>query len=450
MADIASLPSLNKLINIQYPKGESVMSTFKPTTIIYCIILIISGSGNPQVVVDANGVQKREGLVYKIGQKKPYTGKVIEWSSNGWKWSEKNYKKGEEEGLQSMWYENGKIRSEESYRSGVKEGMSIDYYETGQKQVEGGYISGEKQGHWIWWHPNGLKKEEGNYYNDDPQGLWTAWYMNEQKSFQGNYKYGKRDGLCTWWFENGQKKIEGSFINGKGEGVWCWWHENGQKKVEGSFKKVQDQNVEIIQDRELRNLNRNLEDIQLFAQALQTVEGNKQSKAEDEEDWTGGIKEEFWTWWDENGQKKRVSYYVNGKQTYNKTNDFENTGKPKNESNVNKDEITIECDEVGHKMAEGNYSNGIREGLWKYYYVSGKIKAQGFWSHGRREGTWSSWYENGMMSAEGEYALDKKEGNWITWYESGMIWTEGNWRNDKKIGVWTEFDEKGQIFKLTY
>ncbi len=48
-------------------------------------------------------------------------------------------------------------------------------------------------------------------------------------------------------------------------------------------------------------------------------------------------------------------------------------------------------------IAEGNYINGVKDGLFKIYYLNGKIKESGFYKNGIRIGIWEYWYENGSI-----------------------------------------------------
>lgn len=46
-------------------------------------------------------------------------------------------------------------------------------------------------------------------------------------------------------------------------------------------------------------------------------------------------------------------------------------------------------------IAEGFYNNGIKEGLYKLFYLKGQLKESGLYKNGKRTGVWEYWYENG-------------------------------------------------------
>ena len=117
---------------------------------------------------------------------------------------------------------------------------------------------------------------------------------------------------------------------------------------------------------------------------------------------------------------------------------------------------------------EGKYVNGKKEGLWKFYYPSGKIKQEVTYKNNRPNGFVRIYYENGNVSEEGiwkgnkwvgkykyyhkngKLAYDwnynengKRDGVQKYYYENGNIMIEGNWKNGKENGVLREYDENG-------
>jgi len=67
--------------------------------------------------------------------------------------------------------------------------------------------------------------------------------------------------------------------------------------------------------------------------------------------------------------------------------------------------------ESGRPVLEGHVKNGLRDGLWIYYYPSGQKQAEGNYTDGLKEGTWSYWKENGEQDMTEVYKMGNKLGN---------------------------------------
>jgi len=82
-----------------------------------------------------------DGIMYILynGKKKfrkPYTGIITTYYSNGEKKSEYSYKEGKEDGLFIQWYENGNKKKEGISHHGEWNGTLISWWENGQKSSE--------------------------------------------------------------------------------------------------------------------------------------------------------------------------------------------------------------------------------------------------------------------------------------------------------------------------
>ena len=64
----------------------------------------------------------------------------------------------------------------------------------------------------------------------------------------------------------------------------------------------------------------------------------------------------------------------------------------------------------GKPEFEGQIENGLREGLWVYYYPSGQKKMEGSYKEGIKDGNWTTWLENGQQEKVEVY----KYGNLLT------------------------------------
>ena len=61
----------------------------------------------------------------------------------------------------------------------------------------------------------------------------------------------------------------------------------------------------------------------------------------------------------------------------------------------------------GKPEFEGQIENGLREGLWVYYYPSGQKKMEGSYKEGLKDGNWTTWLENGQQDKVEVYKYGK-------------------------------------------
>ncbi|OQX96766.1 MAG: hypothetical protein B6I20_14055 [Bacteroidetes bacterium 4572_117] len=119
---------------------------------------------------------------------------------------------------------------------------------------------------------------------------------------------------------------------------------------------------------------------------------------------------------------------------------------------------------------EGNYVNNRKNGVWKSYFPSKRLKSEITFVNNRPNGYAKIFYENGKVSEEGiwkgtkwvgKYNFYHKNGNkayeWSYgddgkrtgiqkyYYESGKLRIEGDWQDGKENGTITEFYENGDI-----
>ena len=109
--------------------------------------------------------------------------------------------------------------------------------------------------------------------------------------------------------------------------------------------------------------------------------------------------------------------------------------------------ITFKNDKEGKGtfVEKGSYSNGNKSGTWNAFYPSGKKLAEFQYEviNGKSimNGTLTSYHENGNKVKSGNIKDGLKEGLWNYWYENGNLWKTGLMVKDNPIGEWICFDE---------
>lgn len=154
--------------------------------------------------INNSELEKKEGILYKKGEEKPFTGISI------------------------TYYENGNRETTVEFKNGVLNGEMEHWYLTGEKQVHGKMHNGTKNGLWVSWFPNGNLKKKGKYKDNIENGTFSWYYENGNLKKKGKYKNGVSNGKWTWYFNNGNKESEGVLLNDDNLGKWTWWNENGE------------------------------------------------------------------------------------------------------------------------------------------------------------------------------------------------------------------------------
>jgi|ETNmetMinimDraft_13_1059891.scaffolds.fasta_scaffold37847_2 antitoxin component YwqK of YwqJK toxin-antitoxin module len=106
----------------------------------------------------------------------------------------------------------------------------------------------------------------------------------------------------------------------------------------------------------------------------------------------------------------------------------------------------------GQKRREGTYKDGKFDGEWTYWYEDGKKKDEGTYKNGEKDGLYTSWHENGQKQREGTYKDGKNHGLWTTWYVNGQkryeeTYKDGEITDYKILDVDKEF-ELAETFRI--
>ena len=137
---------------------------------------------------------------------------------------------------------------------------------------------------------------------------------------------------------------------------------------------------------------------------------------------------------------------------------------------------TKELWENGNLKSEGQFaSNGLKTGLWKYYYPNGQLEAQGQYLAKKqestneivkasresalasyvlrhqgelstREGEWQFWFEDGKPKGKGSYKNGCPQGSVIRWHSNGSKAEEAEYQNCKPSGNRKMWDRDGQLY----
>ncbi|WP_279119491.1 toxin-antitoxin system YwqK family antitoxin [Fusobacterium varium] len=211
-----------------------------------------------EVTKTSEGVIDR--ILYKKGEDKPFTGKIVKDFENDDISFEINVKNGKKDGVSISYYYPKRIKIKEIYKNGKLDGNRRVYYMSGKIKSEEIY-------------ENGTPINEAKYYYEDEQVKKIVDYKNKiikmyyrdgalyrKVKFLGNsewnyegeaklyfqtgeilgieeFKNGTLDGKSVYYYKNGNIHQKGYYKNGGREGEYIIYYENGNMEEKTFYQK---------------------------------------------------------------------------------------------------------------------------------------------------------------------------------------------------------------------
>ena len=361
-------------------------------------------------------------------------------------------------GYKVLKYPNGKIASEGTMRDGKPDGYWKTYFDTGVLKAEGNRKNFELDSLWKFYDEkakltleiyykngkkNGLRKSyrdteyvTENFIDDLKQGPTTFYYPDGKMWRVINYENGLEVGISKEFSPDGTvisiteyKKgfiVDREFINrtdkaGKKQGKWKFFYPDDVVKLEGVYKdglkngyfKDYDKNGLLL------NIKKYVNDIE----EAQAVEVSKLA-----------VRSDYYP----NGQVKTVATY-RGEVPEGIRREYDQSGKI----------IQGFVFKNGSVVGEGIVSDdGVKDGSWKEYYDSGKLRALGAYDKGKQVGEWIYYYPDGKVEQRGRFSKSGKfEGTWKWFYPDGSLKRDEAYINGLLDGPTVEYDETGAVIK---
>ena len=189
-------------------------------------------SGDAGLVYDDSS-----GLVFKVGETVPFTGKAVWYYPDGKPKQETLFEGGREHGEERWWHENGERAAQSFYVQGMLEGPSIQWYDRDSlKESQANYSKGKKNGVETIWYPNGKERSVVNYRAGDRHGEAAGWYEDGKKEWLAHWKDDRPTGENREWYRNAQLKFLKVYLDGKAHGAETHWHDDGEKSWETTWE----------------------------------------------------------------------------------------------------------------------------------------------------------------------------------------------------------------------
>ena len=161
----------------------------------------------------------------------------------------------------------------------------------------------------------------------------------------------------------------------------------------------------------------------------------KESQLKSETDYYKGVPYGAYTEYYPSGNVLSKGYYYSGKLSH-----F--LGK--------EDSVWTFYYENGIKKAVEHYDNGKKNGTNVYYFKSGKISQLTKFVDNIADSTWTSFHENGKVKSREPFEKGKKEGEWTYYFDNGQLESKGNFEKDKRQGKVETYTKTGKLLAIQY
>ncbi len=99
----------------------------------------------------------------------------------------------------------------------------------------------------------------------------------------------------------------------------------------------------------------------------------------------------------------------------------------------------------GQKKLIETYIEGKKHGKWIIWYENGQKNKEGIFKNGKEDGVHISWSKNGIKEQQRTYKEGVKHGLSTMWFNNGKLKSEVSYDNGIKNGRYTKWNEKGEV-----
>ena len=362
-----------------------------------------------------DGKQSAE-ILYQEGV--PWNGEWVKWFKNGSQKELGYYVDGKKKGPWRGWYENGQKKYVIHYQNSLRHGVFSEWAEDGRltKDIKYSYDIPVSE-YLVIYHGDGYT--EMNRRNGQLSGSWINWYSNGNKNEEGIYKEGEKGGVWNGWYRNGEKKYSGKYLKGKLDGLYTEMDINGNviKEIIYTNGTITLESHTLRNDKSIIKFQK--KNGELHGKWIQTYDNGVICEIGN---YSKNKKDGKWEGWFRTGNKKYDCIYDNGKRSglYQewdlKGNVIKNitysSGARIREYEVIKD---------GESFMEINKKKGFLHGKWIRWYAPGLKEEEGEYSEGVKIGIWSRFSIDGKIMEELNYDNQGRNLYEITYYKNGIV-----------------------------
>jgi antitoxin component YwqK of YwqJK toxin-antitoxin module len=413
-----------------------------------------------------------EKINYLFGKKNGWYYKYKKNPSQGlYLWSKELFAGDRKEGTAYLYFPDGKIQQTILYNGGKKEGLSKEYDKEGniitlleynkdflisREKINRTDSKGLKQGEWKDFYPNGAIKCEKTYVDDLLHGYYKEYDNRARLVLTMLYEYGKivksrvEDEpdieVVNKFDQDGKLIYSGPFRNKIPVGFHMEYGKDG--KISNAL--IYNDNGLLLSEGimdEAGNRNGTWKD--LFPNGKTQADGqyfdnrrsglwkfyNIDEKVEQTGYYNNGRPDGLWKWYYDNGTLLREEEYFQGQRDGSCT-EYSSSGIIIAQGQYSDGEKNGEWKySAGDYTEEGKYIMGLKDGIWRSYYINGKLKFKGTFVQGNPDGQQSYYYENGKIKEDQYFQMGIRERTWKKFDEEGLPLLIITYKNDVEISI---------------
>ncbi len=361
------------------------------------------------------------------------------------------------EGFSFVLYPDKKVKMKIPFVNGLEEGVAKTYDETGNITqliyYKKGYVverevinrlnaNKKRQGRWKWFFEDEMTVQmEGTYKNGLKDGYWKEYDLDGNLLSATKYVDGEKQekaeelvqlDVKTDYYPDGRVKILATYTkDGVPEGVRREYNTAGEVEKSFIFRKGKIVAEGIFTDAGMR---------QGLWKEYYTM-GKLKSTGHYKNDQKQGV----WKFYYLNGQLEQVGKYLVGSpdSTWKWYYQHGNLLREEHFFNGQPDGTYTEYDTQGKIITSGDYIDGKKEGFW--IHETGGFREEGNYSDGLRIGLWKSFYGDGELAFEGKFVDDLLNGEHNWWWANGKIKEESHFVMGKKSGETRKYTDDGLL-----
>lgn len=97
----------------------------------------------------------------------------------------------------------------------------------------------------------------------------------------------------------------------------------------------------------------------------------------------------------------------------------------------------------------GQYSSGVRSGMWKFNHPNGNTESEGEFRNHKKHGPWVYYFDTQERESFGDFVEGKREGEWRSWYITSQLKAIEPYKRGVLEGTRKEFFEDGSPYLVT-
>lgn len=356
-------------------------------------------------------------------------------------------------------FDNGQISSEGYLRNGNPDGYWKSYYRTGHLKSEGNRENFMLSGPWKFYDEDGQIQSVIRYVAGMKEGTREYWAPDSVLKREVPYVADEINGTSTYYYPNRDIKKLIPFVNNREEGTGYEFDTTGTVTTILTYR-----SGVLTKEQEINRYDRfGLKKgtwVEFFNDMNVRIEGT----------YKDDLKHGFWKYYKRNGDLIRIEKWVMGvlqEDEDNTTSKIDlvrtvdpNTGKITaigGYQNGQKNGVHRQFDEDGNiisaelwqndiLLAEGLYDNqGRKQGIWKYYWPDGTLKATGKYINDSKDGEWKYFFEDGTLEQVGKYMFDQLDGVWRWYFKDGELRLEQNFFEGLADGDVVEYNDSNEV-----